>query len=265
MPSPFPGMDPYLEGYLWPDVHNALAAKLRQLLTPLLRPRYTARLAIYMVENLAPESEIGIMYPDVEVLLSDQASTPSPSRQGRTSDGELSRALDIPAPLTLPVLQPVDIRIVNVEIRDTAHNRLVTCLEILSPVNKREPGLTVYRQKRQRLYQAGVHLIELDFVRRGTRPCAHPRIPDVPYVITVIRAHTGFMDIWPLALRDTLPIIPVPLRSPDAEVPLDLPLALTSIYDEAAYDLSIDYSQSPPSPAFSEADTQWMHALLGQP
>ena len=123
----------------------------------------------------------------------------------------------------------------------------MTCLEILSPVNKREPGLTVYRQKRQRLYQAGVHLIELDFVRRGTRPCAHPRIPDDRYVITVIRAHTGFMDIWPLALRDTLPIIPVPLRSPDAEVPLDLPLALTSIYDEAAYDLSIDYSESPPS------------------
>ena len=73
MPSPFPGVDPYLEGYLWPDVHNALAAKLRQLLTPLLRPRYTARLAIYMVEDIAPESEIGIMYPDVEVLLSEPA------------------------------------------------------------------------------------------------------------------------------------------------------------------------------------------------
>ena len=258
MPSPFPGMDPYLEGYLWPDVHNALAAKLRQLLTPLLRPRYTARLAIYMVEDIAPESEIGIMYPDVEVLLSER------SRQERISDKELSRDVGIPAPLTLPVLQPVDIRVVNVEIRDTAHNRLVTCIEILSPVNKREPGLTVYRQKRHRLYQAGVHLIELDFIRRGTRPCAHPRIPDVPYVITVIRAHTGFMDIWPLGLRDPLPIVPVPLRPPDAEVCLDLPLALTSIYDEAAYDLSIDYSQSPPPPTFSEADTQWMHALLGK-
>src|SRR6266446_2555449 len=160
MPSPFPGMDPYLEGYLWPDVHNALAAKLRQLLTPLLRPRYTARLAIYLVEDIAPESEIGIMYPDVEVLLSDQANTPSPSRQGRTSDGELPCALGTPAPLTLPVLQPVDIQVVNVEIRDTAHNRLVTWIEILSPVNKREPGLTVYRQKRQRLFQASVHLVE---------------------------------------------------------------------------------------------------------
>jgi hypothetical protein len=211
-----------------------------------------------MVEDIAPENEIGIMYPDVEVLIS------GPSRQEHTSDGELSRALGIPAPLTLPVLQPVDIWVVNVEIRDTAHNCLVTCIKILSPVNKREPGLTVYRQKRHRLYQAGVHLIELDFIRRGTRPCAHPRIPDVPYVITVIRAHTGFMNIWPLELRDTLPVVPVPLCPPDAEVLLDLPLALMSIYDEAAYDLSIDYSQSPPPPIFSEADTQWIHALLGK-
>ena len=38
--SPFPGMDPYLEGYLWPDVHNALANKIRQQLTPLLRPAW---------------------------------------------------------------------------------------------------------------------------------------------------------------------------------------------------------------------------------
>jgi hypothetical protein len=217
-----------------------------------------------MVEDIAPESEIGIMYPDVEVLLSDQIRHAPPSRPEHASEAELSRAIGTPAPLTLPVLPPVDIRVVNVEIRDTAYNRLVTCIEILSPVNKREPGLAVYRQKRQRLYQAGVHLIEVDFIRRGTRPCAHPRLPDVSYLITVVRAHTGFMDIWPLSLHDTLPIVPVPLHSPDTEVYLDLPSALTSIYDEAAYDLSIDYSQSPPPPVFSEADTQWMHALLGQ-
>ena len=46
MPSPFPGMVPYLEGYLWPDVHQALAGKIRQQLTPLVRPRYAVRLGI---------------------------------------------------------------------------------------------------------------------------------------------------------------------------------------------------------------------------
>lgn len=50
-------MDPYLEGYLWPDVHHALAGKIRQQLTPLLRPRYTVRLGIYLVEDTAPEGD----------------------------------------------------------------------------------------------------------------------------------------------------------------------------------------------------------------
>lgn len=68
MPSPFPGMDPYLEGYLWPDVRSALASKIRQYLAPLLRPKYAARLDVYLVEDPSPDGEIGILYPDVEVV-----------------------------------------------------------------------------------------------------------------------------------------------------------------------------------------------------
>jgi hypothetical protein len=39
---------------------------------------------------------------------------------------------------------------------------------------------------------------------------------------------------------------------------------MADIYDEAAYDLSLDYSQPPPPPALSEADGQWMRTLLNQ-
>lgn len=63
MPSPFPGMDPYLEGYLWPDVHSALASKIRQQLTPLLRPKYIARLEVYLVDDPFPEGDMGIKNP----------------------------------------------------------------------------------------------------------------------------------------------------------------------------------------------------------
>ncbi|HEY9596436.1 MAG TPA: DUF4058 family protein [Cyanophyceae cyanobacterium] len=63
-------------------------------------------------------------------------------------------ALVTPAPLTLPLLPPIEVRITIIEIRDRSSNTLVTSIEILSPVNKREPGLTPYRQKRQRLYDA---------------------------------------------------------------------------------------------------------------
>ena len=262
MPSPFPGMDPYLEGYLWVDVHNALASKIRQQLVPKLRPRYTARLEIYLVEDTAPEGEIGILYPDVEVLraLSTTASgSAAVETPAAVSEGAV---LVTPAPLTLPLLLPVEVRIASVEIRDTANHTLVACIEILSPVNKREPGLTPYRQKRQRLYNANVHLIEIDLLRRGTRPFNHPRLPDTAYLVTVTRAQVGTVDVWPLRLQEPLPTVPVPLRSPDADVPLHLEESLTDIYEEAAYDLSIDYRQLPPPPTLSPADHQWLEALL---
>lgn len=259
MPSPFPGMDPYLEGYLWSDVHSALANKIRQQLTPKLRPRYTARLEIYLVEDPNPEAEIGILYPDVEIL---QARQPGPSRP---SPIEESTVTTTPAPLSLPLLQSIEVRIPSIEIRDTARNILVTSIEILSPVNKREPGMTAYRQKRQRLYQANVHLIEIDLLRRGTRPFNHPRIPAVPYLISLTRAQSGAIDLWPLQFVDRLPTIPVPLRDPDPDISLDLATALNEIYDEAAYDLSINYSESPPPPPLSEAEQQWVRQLLDRP
>lgn len=254
MPSPFPGMDPYLESGLWQDVHNALASKLRALLVPQLRPKYAARLEVYVVEETSTESEIGILYPDVEVL------------QLRNRDKvKLSQSSNIattPAPLTLPVIQPIQVRIPNIEIRDVASNTLISCIEILSPVNKREPNLSEYRKKRQRLYNANVHLIEIDLLRRGTRPFNHPRIPDVSYLITLTRAASGVIELWPLKLQDTLPIIPIPLKEADADAVLDLQNALNAIYDEAGYDLSIDYYQIPPSPAFSQADKDWIEARL---
>lgn len=269
MPSPFPGVNPYLEGYLWPDVHAALAGKIRQQLTPKLRPRYTARLEIYLVEDSTPEAEVGILYPDVEVLQVSQESVVSSRVMGLEDAGATMPAAvrgaaiaTTPAPLTLPVLQPVAVRVPTIEIRDTAKNLLVTCIEILSPVNKREPGLTPYRHKRQRLYQAGVHLIELDLLRRGTRPFSHPRLPEESYLVTLTRSGLGAVEIWPIGLQDKLPIIPVPLLAPDADVPLDLPLVLNAIYDEAAYDLPIDYRQAPPPPQLSQLDASWLDKLL---
>jgi hypothetical protein len=247
-------MDPYLEGHLWPDVQSALAGKMRALLTPLLRPRYTARLAISVVEDSAPESEIGIMYPDVEVLRAGAG------REPRLAPGAGDGAS--PATLTIPVVQPVEVRLVSVEIRDTAQQQLVTAIEVLSPVNKREPGLAQYRQKRQRLHGAGVHLIELDLLRRGTRPVAHPRIPAVPYLITLTRANAAVTDIWALRPQERLLVIPAPLLPPDGDVLLDLGATFAAVYDEAAYELSVDYRQPPPPPVLPEEDARWVASLL---
>ena len=41
MPTPFPGMNPYLEHpTLWHDVHFGMIASIRDASVPLLRPRY---------------------------------------------------------------------------------------------------------------------------------------------------------------------------------------------------------------------------------
>jgi hypothetical protein len=260
MASPFPGMDPYLEGYLWPDVHNALAAKIREQLTPQLRPRYTARLEIYTVEDDAPESELGIMYPDVEVVLARRSPPSTPAVPATVTPGANGHALE--APLTIPVLPAIPVKIVTVTIRDPANNQLITTIELLSPVNKREPGLKPYLEKRQHLFAAGVHLIEIDLLRRGVRSIKHPKVKTAAYVIALTRAPAKTTGVWPLTLRDRLPIIPVPLRSPDKDVTVDLQAVLNEVYDLAAYDLSIDYRESPPPPELSQADQTWMHELL---
>jgi Protein of unknown function (DUF4058) len=223
MPSPFPGMDPYVEGYLWPDVHHALASKIRQLLVPQLSPNYLARLEVSVFEDKNPESEVGILYPDVEILRSKSRS--------------------------IVLLEPMRVKIVTVEIRDTVHHRLITSIEILSPVNKREPNLSQYRAKRQRLYDANVHQLELDLIRRGTRPIQHPSLPDSLYLVTLTRSQTRAIEVWGMNLKDALPIVPIPLQNTDPDAVLDLGQALREIYDEAAYDLSIDYAETPPPPA----------------
>ncbi len=107
-----------------------------------------------------------------------------------------------------------------------------------------------------------VHLIEIDLLRRGTRPFNHPRLPETAYLVTVTRVQLGSVEVWPIRLQDSLPTIPVPLRSPDADVPLELGEALTAIYEEAAYELSIDYHQAPLPPTLSKADIQWLSSLL---
>jgi Protein of unknown function (DUF4058) len=258
MPPPFPGMNPYLEGYLWADVHNALASKIRQILVPQLRPRYTARLEIYLVEDPAPEAEIGILYPDVEVLRVRQSETAGLGRLAVLG----SAIATTPATLTLPILAPVEIRIPVIEIRATASNVLVTSIEILSPVNKREPGLSSYRQKQQRLRQSQVHLVEIDLLRRGIRPMSYPRLQEVPYVVMLTRAQASAVEVWTMPLWERLPILPIPLRSPDLDAALDLQQAMNEIYDEAGYDLSIDYTQMPPPPLLSEKDQQKLKEYL---
>lgn len=253
MPSPFPGMDPYLEGYLWPDVHSALAHKIRQQLAPQIQPHYVARIEISVVEDESFSADIGVMYPDVEVIRTRHPATPDDTPRGA---GPAITA----APMTLAL---PDVRLTHVDIRDVAQNQLVTSIEIISPVNKREPHLSRYRQKRHRIRQANVHLLEIDLLRRGTRVWIYDGMPShVPYLVVLTRSGAQQMEIWPIRLEDQLPVLPVPLRPPHEDVALDLQASMTALYEEAYYHLSIDYHQEPPPPECSEREREWIRELL---
>ncbi len=255
MKSPFPGMDPFLEGYLWPDVHNRLAGVISELLAPQIAPKYVARLELYTADDVSPDSEIGIMYPDVEIL---HRKVQEPTM----AYGELTTTSITEPTIVIAANQSIKLTIPVVEIRDVAKNRLITAIEILSPVNKRSPGLEAYREKRMDLHRSGVHVLEIDLLRRGTRALVHPRMPKSDYQALLMRVGTQNTEVWAFDLPEAMPVLPVPLDAPDADVKLDLRLALDLIYERSMYHLSIDYQKDPPPPVLSNELKIWMETML---
>ena len=80
MPSPFPGMDPYLEGSLWTTFHFSFAAEIVRQLAPKVRPHYLVlpeeRFVMEGLDTIAVTTSD--VYPDVAVLRETR----------RRSDGE---------------------------------------------------------------------------------------------------------------------------------------------------------------------------------
>ena len=254
MKSPFPGMNPWLEGYLWPDVHNGLADIIVELIAPKIAPKYVARIDVYAVDDTAPDSEIGIMYPDVGVLQRLNIVSEPAVAYGEEILTQPSVIVSIP--LSIPV------RVYVVEIKDRASNKLITAIEILSPVNKREPGLKDYQKKRLNLHRKGVHLVEIDLLRRGTRPFTHNSIPKSHYLISLLRAGTSQTEVWAINVQNKLPTLPIPLHPDDADVILDLGKALNILFERRLYHLSTDYTTPPPPPAFEKEEMDWIENII---
>jgi Protein of unknown function (DUF4058) len=94
MPSPFPGMDPYLEEPgLWPDVHARLIAVASEFLGQSLRPKYYVRIeqleAISLIEEEIHESYIEIV-DRVERLVITVIEILSPTNKVASSRGRKS-------------------------------------------------------------------------------------------------------------------------------------------------------------------------------
>ena len=256
MESPFPGMDPWLEGHVWPDVHHGLAFVFKEQLVAKVVPKYFVRVETYTVEDTTPQEEVGIMYPDVEIL----KKQPEPHRPTKQGAG----GIEVLTPATMIIPRPViEVNIPVVAIRDRENQQLITAIEVLSPVNKRGKGLDKYREKRQMLHDDGVHLLEVDLLRRGQRPLNYPTLPrEAHYFVMLSRGDRFKTEVWAMTVRDKLPVVPIPLKSPDPDVRLDIGAAFNEVYSRSRYELSVRYDVEPPPPAFSADELQELQGIL---
>lgn len=241
MPSPFPGMDPYLEasGY-WEDFHDSMLNHLRDLLRHALPASYSVMLQERVTSISLPDRERSQAVLDVGVTT---ASSYRPPAEGVAT---------APATTRQPVLLEHDLEEsateTYLEIVRRPERQLVTVIELLSPSNKELPGSAVYRAKRSALLNQYVHMVEIDLLIRGTRLPMRRPLPPGDYYAYVSRAEgrpAGEVYSW--GIREPLPTIPVPLLAPDPDYQLGLGELFRLAYDRGNYSRELNYAADPPA------------------
>ncbi len=254
MRSPFPGVDPFIEGQKSHDFHTTLNVELRAYLTKQLAPRYLVGVEDTLI--LERDDEQQIRFPDVGIS-AGFSDLPWDANSGGTAT-----ALAVePKVYTIPKTEPRRQRFL--EIREREGHRLVTVIEILSPTNKNE-GFREYQSKRAQLLAQPIHLVEMDLLRGGRRlPTVEPLHP-ADYYVFVSRSESrpqveGFG--WPLP--HVAPPIPIPLLPEDGQIVIPLQEILDVVYDRAGYGYSLDY-RLPVTPPLSEREAAWVAKLLSE-
>ena len=257
MPSPFPGMDPYLEvATEWSSFHSALIAEIARQLNVGLPPNYAARIEaqIYVV----PADER--YSPDVTVY-----ESPRPQSRGGTA---LAEKPQVREPEIIPALEEErTVRFVQI-IRMKPAREIVAVIELLSPANKRaySKGRETYERKQQRILSSDAHFLEIDLLREGEYTISAPQsnvreAGTFDYLISLSQSdYRANFYVWRLQLSETLPCFALPLWDKE-EVIIDLQAAFNSCYESGRYRQELDYTVSP-EPPFTPEQEIWANALL---
>jgi hypothetical protein len=264
MKSPFPGIDPYIEGCgLWADFHTKLIGEIERTLATTLPERYfiqTGERAYVVLAGTNGKDELPF-YPDVAV---EAASQPEPGTQPSRAVA-VAEAAGEDAPVTMRAFIDEHFRESFIEIYAAdPEMRLVTSIEVLSPSNKRRgsEGWEQYIRKRNALLLGSANLVEIDLLRGGQRmPMAEPW-PTSPYYLLVGRQNrVPYCRVWPVHFHQPLPEIPVPLANPDPDLPLALGPLIEAVYERSRYARRIDYSK-PLAPPLTPEQTAWLQGQL---
>lgn len=250
MSSPFPGMDPYLEAH-WRDVHTRVMTYICDQIQEQLPSDLVARVE----ESVAVDTEDGarLIAPDVSVVEDFE----------NAAVGFQPESAAVAEPLL--VLEEVPQTARHVQILDVSSGeRVVTVIEVLSPTNKLTvSGREEYRRKQRDYLNAGVNLVEIDLLRGGQHVLAAalefiPESRRRTYMMSV-RSRTR-TKVFGASLRESLPVIPIPLRPTDRDVSLNIQQIIDQAYDRGRY-AKLNY-QPDPEPPFSPDDAAWVETLL---
>ena len=256
MPSPFPGMDPFVEwSRRWHDFHTSFISDLSDALLAVLPGNYDAPIEeqLAVVERAADEPPG--MYGDVVVVETDAAAAAaSPAR--RSGGGTMTLE-----PVMLPMIDSEIESHPWVEIRTLDDDRVVTIIEVLSPTNKRGAGRFAFASKRSAALRRGVNWIEIDLLLGGHRLRLGRPLPRGDYYAHVIRGdEPAEAAVYAWSLRDPLPTVPVPLTPADGAVPLDLAAVFATTYDRRRYGRRLRYDADPTET--DEPTRNWTRGIL---
>lgn len=266
MPSPFAGMDPYLEDpAIFPDLHERYIYWLSDFLNAALPPPYYTGMA----SRVWIETSYRRIGPDVDVL------HPTGEKNGGHATGSQEAGLAM-APIAA---KPVIVRVPHDMIRETfleiyaqpGGERVVTNIEVLSLANKNpgERGRELYKKKQREVLEGKIHLVEIDLLRAGSHTTAVPlelaRAKAGPFDYHVcVHRFDNFEDffVYPIKLGTALPVIEVPLLPDDQPVKLDLQAVLDQCYDRGQYGRRVRYGERDLAPPLTPEQKAWAEKVL---
>lgn len=267
MPSPFPGMDPYLENpALFPAVHQSLITYLWDELNTKLPPHYVANIGERVFITGIGDHEQPI-YPDVFIVQYPNAGHDGSSESGVAVAEAPPLVSDEPYRVTNLSDERREVFIEIVPIAD--ESQVITLIEVLSPANKAygNRGHKTYVEKQQSILESDTHLIEIDLLRGGLHTVAVSeeslRVRGVfDYRVCLHRASASSQfDVWAFTVRQRFPRFAIPLGPEDADLVVDLQTLFNRCYDAGNFARRINYQNEPPMP-WRATDTAWADAIL---
>lgn len=266
MPSPFPGMDPYLERQpMWEIFHGWFIRELARISLP---KASSMGCWIDVERDVYGEDPSGEM---VSIGEPDDVFTVADGQQQWGGNGSALATLAVPRSVREIVIDPEEARRHRQEylvVRDNKKwPRALAVVESLSPANKTGNYARTYNAKRAKLLASRTHFMEIDFLRGGENPLRDhfPDLDPTPYFIFVARKNMigRKEESYPLRLQEALQTVGLPLWGDRPDLPLDLATAFRSAYDLTTGGRPINYAaESVPEPALSPEDATWVVSLI---